>query len=587
MNDTAHSAIRRQLSTDPERALAEAEALLAHDPHDAEGHRLAARALHCLGRLDEAQAAELAAIDAAVHDPELQRAALALAANRLPEAEPLLRTRLKANPFDVAAIRMFAELAGRLGRHADAENLLRRALDLAPAFTAARANLATVLHRQNKTSEALTELDRLTREDPDNPGHDNLRAAVLGRIGEFGEAIALYEDVLARTPGHHKIWMSYGHALKTVGRQADSVAAYRRAAAIRPAFGEAWWSIANLKTAKLSLEDIAAMQGGLADPTASSDDRLHLQFALGKALEDNGQGEAAFDHYLEGNRERREQLPYDAAATTRAVDAAISLFDERFFAARQGWGCPAPDPVFILGLPRAGSTLIEQILSSHSQVEGTMELPDIPALVGELGRGGDWPGLFADLPRERIRDLGDAYMERTRIQRREGKPLFIDKLPNNWLHLGFIRLILPNARIIDARRHPLDCGYSNFRQHFARGQAFAYDLADIGHYYADYVRLMHHFDTVQPGTVVRVIHERVLDDPEAETRALLAALDLPFEDACLRFHENARAVRTASSEQVRRPVNREGEGQWRKVENRLGPLVSALGVLAERYPAIP
>lgn len=583
----AHSAIRRLLPKSPRRALEQADALLVAHPHDAEAHRLRARALRALGRNGEGTAAELAAIDAAVHDGELHRAALALFENRLHEAEPLLRARLKANPFDVAAIRMFAELAGRIGRHGDAENLLRRALDLAPAFVAARANLATVLHRQSRTAEALAELDRLSADDPDNPGHANLRAAVLGRIGEFAEAIALYEDVLARAPHHPKVWMSYGHALKTVGRTADAVAAYRRAAALRPAFGEAWWSIANLKTAKLDAADLAAMAGGLADPGASVEDRFHLHFASAKALDDLGQAEGAFDHYARGNALRRSVLPYDAAATSRAVDALIGLCDAEFFAARAGQGCPAADPVFIIGLPRAGSTLIEQILASHSLIEGTMELPDIPALVSDLGREGSWPGIMADLSPGRLRALGESYLERTRIQRREGKPLFIDKLPNNWVHIGLIHLILPHARIIDARRHPLDCGWSNFRQHFARGQAFAYDLADIGHYYADYVRLMAHFDAVLPGRITRVIHERLLDDPAAEVRALLAALGLPFEPACLRFHENDRAVRTASSEQVRRPVNRDGEGRWRTVAHRLDPLRAALGGLAESYPALP
>ncbi|HEX8058639.1 MAG TPA: sulfotransferase [Novosphingobium sp.] len=588
MRGEPYQSIRKLLGEDPARALLACETLPAED---AEAHRLAARALHALGEPDRAAQAELAAIDASAHDPELQKAAFGLIENQLHVAEPILRGRLKENPFDVAAIRMLAELAGRIGRNGDAEGLLRRALELAPAFVAARANLATVLHRQNKTAEALAELDRLTEEEPDNPGHANLRAAVLGRVGEFGAAITLYEEVLAQAPNQPKIWMSYGHALKTVGRTEDAIAAYRRATALRPAFGEAWWSIANLKTVKLDEADVAAMQGGLAglgaDPSATQDDRFHLDFALGKAMEDLGRPEAAFDHYAEGNALRRAVLPYEAGDTTEAVDAAIARFDAPFFAARAGAGCPAPDPIFILGLPRAGSTLIEQILSSHSQVEGTMELPDIPALVGELGREGGYPHRLDGFEVSHWLALGERYLERTRGQRREGKPYFIDKLPNNWLYVGLIHLILPNAKIIDARRHPLDCGYSNFRQHFARGQAFAYDLKDIGRYYADYVRLMAHFDTVLPGRVHRVIHEHLLADPEAETRALLAALGLPFEEACLRFHENARAVRTASSEQVRRPINRDGEGQWRPVADRLGPLREGLGAVLDTYPDRP
>ena len=589
MRGETYHAVRRLLAQDAVQALARCGDLLKDDPQDAEAHRLAARALRALKRDGEAERHELAAIDAAAADDALQQAAIALLDNRLHLAEPILRGRLKDNPFDVAAIRMLAELAGRIGRNADAENLLRRALELAPGFTAARVNLATALHRQNKTAEALAELDRLqdALQGRVNPAYANLRAAVLGRLGDFDEAITLYEDMVRRVPGQPKIWMSYGHALKTVGRTADSVAAYRRATALRPAFGEAWWSIANLKTEPFDAADLAAMEGALHDAQASVEDRFHLHFALGKALSDRSEAENAFTHYAEANRLRRTAQPYEAARTSRMVDAVIGLSTPDFFAERRDMGCPAPDPIFIIGLPRAGSTLIEQILSSHSQVEGTMELPDLPALVAELRQEGDWPTMMGDLNPARLRALGEAYMERTRIQRREGLPYFIDKLPNNWLHVGLIQLILPHARIIDARRHPLDCGYSNFRQHFARGQAFSYDLSDIGHYYADYVRLMAHFDRVLPGRVHRVVHEQLLDDPEGEVRALLAALGLPFEEACLRFHENRRAVRTASSEQVRRPINRDGEGQWRAVEARLQPLVAALGPVLDSYPDAP
>lgn len=583
MSYPPYPSIRALLRDNPAQVLHLCEEILGRNAHDGEAHRLAAQALRAMGRDEEAQRAELEAIDAAVHDPGLRAAAIALLDNRLDSAEPVLRAHLKRNPYDVAAIRMLAELAGRLGRNADAEKLLRRALELAPGFVAARTNLATVLHRQNKTADALAELDRLNIEDPNNPGYANLRAAVLGRIGEFEEAIALYEDVLKKAGQQPKIWMSYGHALKTVGKHEDSITAYRRAAALRPAFGEAWWSIANLKTARLDIHDIVAMELGLGDPTASLDDRMHLHFALGKAMDDNSRHLEAFDHYLAANRLRREMLPYSASETSGAVDAAMALFTPEYIKELGDAGCKAPDPVFIVGLPRSGSTLIEQILSSHSLVEGTMELPDIPALVSEVGRGGRYTDRLHELSPARLRQLGEAYIERTKIQRREGKPFFIDKLPNNWLYVGFIHCILPNAKIVDARRHPLDCGYSNFRQHFARGQAFSYDLADIGQYYADYVRLMRHFDQVMPGRVHRVIHEKLLENPETEVRRLLEALDLPFEQSCLHFYENQRPVRTASSEQVRRPINRDGAGLWRPVTERLKPLHVTLGELTETY----
>lgn len=505
-------------------------------------------------------------------DPELMRAALALHDNELARAEPILRQHLKADPFDVTAIRMLAELAGRIGRYKDAETLLRRALELAPDWEAARANLATCLYRQNRPAEAIGELTRLLTEDPDNIAHANLKAAALGRVGGFDEAIALYEQVLEDAPVQPKVWMSYGHMLKTVGRQADGVAAYRRALAITPSLGEVWWSLANLKTVWFTADDLAAMETALAREDLSDEDRFHLDFALGKAREDAGDCEASFAHYAAGNALRRTKIVYDADETESFVDRSIALFTPEFLAARAGQGCAAPDPIFILGMPRAGSTLIEQILSSHSQVEGTSELPDIPA----LARVDHYPENLASLPAAKLRELGETYLERAAIQRRTDKPFFIDKLPNNWAHTGFIRLILPNARIIDARRHPLACCFSNFKQHFARGQAFSYDLTDMGRYYRDYTRLMAHFDAVQPGAVRLVMYEQLVNDLDGQVRALLAALDLPFEDSCLRFHKTDRAVRTASSEQVRRPIFREGIEGWRGFEPWLGPLKAAL-----------
>ena len=518
------------------------------------------------------------------YHPRLIEAALAMNANRLHDAEPLLRAQLKQDPLDVAAMRMLAELAGRIGRFPDAEKLLRRALELSPAFTAARANLALVLYRQNRAEEAIAELDRLIAEEPDNPGHANLQAAALGRIGEFDEAIGLYEKVLAAAPNQPRIWMSYGHVLKTVGRQADGIAAYRHAIELMPALGEAWWSLANLKTVQFSDEDIAAMQAALAGDDLADEDRFHLDFALGKALEDRGEATAAFAHYAAANALRRASLPYDAARTERRVDRSIALFTPEFFAARAGQGCAAPDPIFVLGMPRAGSTLVEQILASHSQVEGTSELPDIPLLARRMG---DYPGAVADLSPDQLRALGEEYLQRTAIQRKTARPCFIDKLPNNWAYAPLIRLILPNAKIIDARRHPLGCCFSNFKQHFARGQAFSYGLEDMGRYYRDYVRLMAHLDRVQPGAVHRVSYERMVGDTEAEVRALLAFCGLEFEPACLAFHETDRAVRTASSEQVRRPIFREGTEAHVPFAPFLGPLAEALGPVLGAYPAVP
>jgi len=530
---------------------------------------------------DEAggDAAYLAALRASTRDPALLLAADALARNDLAQAEPILRARLKEEPTDIGAIRMLAELAGRIGRNRDAEMLLRRALELAPGFAAARHNLALALHRQGRSEEAIREIDQLLAAEPAHPSYINLKAAALARLGDYEPSIALYRQVLVAYPAQPKVWMSLGHSLKTVGRQEESIEAYRRCLELQPTLGEAWWSLANLKTFRFTDADRAAMRAAIEVPGLGEEDRFHLEFALGKAEEDAGAYQASFAHYAEGNRRRRALIDYDAAELSRTVDRQIGLFTPEFFAAREGWGAPARDPIFVVSLPRSGSTLIEQILASHSQVEGTTELADIAALATRVGLNG-----MTSLTAEDARAVGDEYLDRTRIQRKTDRPFFVDKMPNNWAHVGFIRLILPNATIVDARRHPLGCCFSNFKQHFARGQTFTYDLADIGHYYADYIRLMGHFDTVLPGQIHRIFYEAMVADTEAQVRALLDHAHLPFEEQCLRFHETERAVRTASSEQVRRPIFREGVEQWRNFEPWLEPLRAALGPLVADYP---
>ncbi len=515
--------------------------------------------------------------------PRLIEAAMAMNENRLDVAERLLKPHLQEDPFDVAAIRMLAELAARIGRWRDAENLLRRAVELAPGFTAARANLALVLGRMGRPAEALALLDEIFAAEPDQVGHWNLKAATLGRLGDFDEAIKLYEDVLARTPQQARVWLSYGHMLKTVGRQAEGIDAYRRALAVKPTLGEAWWSLANLKTVKFTAEDVAAMEQALGAPKLGDEDRFHLDFALGKAMHDAGRIDDAFRHYSAANALRLKSQPYERGKVSKTVDRCIAQFTAAAFAERSG-GCAAPDPIFIVGMPRAGSTLVEQILASHSLVEGTSELSDIPALARTVG---PYPRGMLELPEEKRSELGEDYLKRAGVQRRTDRPYFIDKLPNNWLFVPFIQLILPNAKIIDARRHPLACCLSNFRQHFARGQPFTYGLEHVGRYYADYVRLMAHIDAVLPGKVHRVIYERMVDDTESEVRALLAYCGLEFEPACLDFHKTERAVRTASSEQVRQPIYRDATEEWRAYESHLQPLKTALGPVLDAYPAAP
>ena len=537
------------------------------------------------GTADSEQSVIDRQLAAATRNPVLLQAGMALVENDLPAAEALLRPYLKKRPLDVAAIRMMAELAARVGRPRDAENLLRRALELAPGFAAARANLATLLYRQQRWAEALAELEQVKGAEDIERSHQGLRAATLGRVGGYREAIELYRLMLADKPGLPKVWMSLGHVLKTVGEQEEAVVAYRRAIAEAPGLGEAWWSLANLKTLQFDEADVAAMRASLADDSLSPDDRLHLNFALGKALEDQGSDAESFACYAEGNRIRAAQVKHEPEAITQRVDASEALFTPDFMAARAGRGCKAKDPIFILGMPRAGSTLVEQILASHPQIEGTAELPDIIAIVRRISRGDGpddgsaerYPAILAKLDAAELEALGEEYIASTRIQRQTDRPFFIDKMPNNWTHVGLIRLILPNAKIIDARRHPLACGFSNFKQHYARGQGFSYDLRHIGSFYRDYVRLMNLFDTVDSGAVHRVIHEKLVAEPEQEVRRMLDYLGLPFDPACLRFHDNKRAVRTASSEQVRRPITSEGIDQWRRFDAWLGPLKESLG----------
>lgn len=591
--DEALAYCRALLRDSPALAAQQAHEILAADPANAEAFRLLGRALRATGDAVAAEQAELDAIAASVHDPLLMQAAHALLENALSDAECILRPRLKANPFDVAAIRMMAELAGRLGRYGDAENLLRRALELAPGFQAARANLATVLYRQNRAPEAIAELDRLLDADPANPAHRNLKAAALGRVGGFEEAIALYEDVLKRFPEQPKVWMSYGHVLKTVGRQQESITAYRRAITIAPELGEVWWSLANLKTVSFDADDIAAMTAALDRDDLAAEDRFHLHFALGKALEDRGEAATSFAHYAKGNNQRRAMIDYDPQEISGLVEASRAIFTPGFVADRAGQGSVAPDPIFILGMPRAGSTLIEQILASHPLIEGTQELPDISAIARRLGKRKtkqektSYPESIIDLEFEELHKLGEEYLERTRVHRKTDRPYFIDKMPNNWAHVPLIHMILPNAKIIDARRHPLACCFSNFKQHFARGQGFSYALDDMGRYYRDYVTLMAHVDALLPGRVHRVIHEALVEDTETEVRRLLDYLGVDFDPACLRFWENDRPVRTASSEQVRRPISRAGLDQWQAFEPWLDPLKAVLGPVLDHYPAAP
>lgn len=550
------------------------------------------------GRTREAEAgqADLAAVRAATRDPDLVKAALALGEGHFEAAQKLLHDFLRRDPENAAAIRMMGELAWRIGRLDDAVALLERAISLAPGFEAARDLLARVLGQANRLPEALAQADELIARNPLSPAHAMLKASFLVRTGEQHGAKAIYEALLERREDQPRIWMNLGHVCKTIGRRDDAIAAYRRAGRLAPSLGEAWWSLANLKTVRLGAEDLAAMRAalaGLEGEQAQGEDAVHLHFALGKALEDAGADAEAFGHYETGNRLRAAREPFGAAEAHRHARDHAATFTAPFLAGRGEGGCLAADPIFVVGLPRAGSTLVEQILASHSMVEGTMELPDLMMIAARLesrieeGEFADYGALMASLsPADRTR-LGEEYIERTRAHRQSGKPHFIDKMPNNWQHLGLIRLILPNARIVDARRHPLGCCFSGWKQHFARGQDFTYDLAGIGAYYRDYTAQMAAFEQVAPGAVHRVIYERMVADTPGEVARLLGHLGLPFEDACLAFWQTERAVRTASSEQVRQPIFTDAVEHWKRFEPWLGDLVSALGPVLAAYPDAP
>ena len=562
-------------------------------PEHPEAWRVLADHLMATGDVEAADSAYARHIKCSTRDPLLQEAAAAMIQKDVATAERVLKRYLMDKPTDVAAIRMLAEVAVRCDRDEEAEKLLLRCLELAPGFTAARYNHALMLQRRNRAPEALAEIEKCLATDPNKPNFRNLCAVVLGAVGEYGRASKMYETLLAEYPKNPKVWLSYGHVLKTEGRPDDCVAAYRESIDRDPAFGDAYWSLANLKTFRFSEADLSAMVKQLADKELSDTNRWHFHFALGKAFEDAREYAKSFEHYAEGNRLYRTRFGYDADINLARAEALMRNFSQSFYGERQGFGCPAPDPIFIVGMPRSGSTLLEQMLSCHSRVEGTMELPDMITMALELREEATAAGfeshgeLLATKSADEIRVLGEQYLLRTRIHRKTDRPFFIDKMPNNFLHVGMIHLLLPNAKIIDARRHPLGCGFSNFKQFYASGQVFSYNLEDMGRFYRDYVRLMAHFDEVLPGRIHRVFYEDTVADTEKVVRDLLAFCGLDYEPECLRFFENQRPVRTASSEQVRQPINRQGIEQWQHFEPWLGPLKTSLGDVLDAYPAVP
>ncbi len=506
-------------------------------------------------------------------------------------AEALVRAYLRRHGDHLEGMRLLARIALELDildMLQEAEALLEAVLTRVPDYTAARFDYARVLLSRQKHAEALAQLESLLRADPANRTYRTTVASTYVGIGQHERALDIYRELLIDTPDAADLQLSVGHALRALGRQSEAIAAYRAAAAARPAFGDAYWSLANLKTYRFAPEDLATMRTDESDPRTNPDDRMHLCFALGKALEDRGEYADSIGYYERGNALKRAQSRYRPDLVERNAKLQRDFFTRELFARLQGVGSRAPDPIFIVGLPRSGSTLLEQILATHSLVEGTMELATLPRIVLELrGRNADaadaadpiYPRMLAQMQPEWFAEIGKKYLDGTRVYR-GGKPFFVDKMPNNFRHVGLIHLILPNARIIDARRASVPCCFSNFKQLFASGQEFTYDLENLGRYYRSYVELMAHWDEVLPGKVLRINYEQVVGDLDAQVRRLLAFCGLPYEAQCVNFHATARTVGTASSEQVRRPIFREGLDQWRHFEPWLGPLKTALGDLA-------
>lgn len=512
-----------------------------------------------------------------------------LAEGKLLKAESLCRTFLKQNPKHVEGMRLLADIGVKLSILDDAEFLLESALVFEPENTFARFDYINVLHQRQKYAQSLEQAQTLLAQDPTN---DRYRTSVANQyvaVGRFEEALDVYDDIAIRVPNSAPLQLLRGHALKTIGRLGEAIEAYRKAYKARPDFGDAYWSLANLKTYRFSDAELQQMLSQESASTINTDDRIHLCFALGKACEDAERFEEAAHWYQRGNELKRVDAAYDADRMTQQLKLQQVHCDAEYFRNIVGSGCGDPAPIFIVGLPRAGSTLLEQILASHSQVDGTLELQNIPAIAHKLdGRRmvydePQYPRVLRDLEPDQARLLGEQYIAETQIHR-AGAPYFIDKMPNNFRHIGLIKTILPNAKVIDARRHPMACCFSGYKQLFAEGQEFTYGLTEIGQYYRDYVELMDHWDQAIPGFVLRVQYEDVVEDLETQVRRILDFCGLEFEPACVEFYNTKRSVRTPSSEQVRQPIYRAGVDQWRNFEPYLESLKSALGPVLQRYP---
>jgi tetratricopeptide (TPR) repeat protein len=547
-----------------------------------------------LGMGDEENAARIADRLATLRNlpPEIIEAGSLFADGEFVHAERVLRMYLAQHGEHIEAMRLLGRICIARGLRADAERLLEAVVQRAPGYRVARADYARALLDQHKYVRSRQEIQQLLELEPGNRAYLRQYGEACIRLGDYEPGISLYRRLLGDAqPGRESaelhMWIAF--SLRTKGHQTEAIEEYRAAIAAWPESGEAWWGLANLKTYPFSLDDIACMRSAEAAPPTSLVDRYHLCFALGKALEDQNDYADSWSYYERGNALKHAEVRYLPRLAEAHVRQSKQVCTREFFDTRRGWGVSDADPIFILGLARSGSTLIEQILASHSEVEGTQELADIQRIVMALrGRDTDlqnprYPGVLAELGPQDFRRFGERFMADTRIYRQTQRPFFIDKLPDNFRDIGLIHLILPNAKIIDARREPMACCFGNLKQLFSGGQEFSYSIADIAHYYRNYLELMRHWNAALPGWILTVQHEDVVENLEGSLRRILDFCGLRFELACLEFHKTERNVRTASSEQVRQPISREGVDQWRNYEPWLGPLKNGLGDALTTY----
>ncbi|MFL6689367.1 MAG: tetratricopeptide repeat-containing sulfotransferase family protein [Alphaproteobacteria bacterium] len=577
---------------DAEAAVRSLSRVVELEPQHPQAWRALGDALAEIGNETQAAHAYARQFQSSLMDVKTLEHVSGLDADQAEIAEEVLREYLNIQATDLTALELMANMYLRLNQFESAQKVFERALELVPSFRRARAGYVAALHRQLRPEEEGQQLDILLQDDPDNPEYRVLKAATLSASGKSREAVEYCETLLGTDPENHRFWLAYAQALRVAARQNDCIAAYRKAIELEPRLGEAWWGLANLKTFRFNASDVQTMRNDLSRADLTDGNRVFLHFALGKALEDLKVYDESFQQYRSGNALVRAANPYNIEDIVDGVARERQRFPKEFFVAHADRGNPAADPIFILGLPRSGSTLVEQVLASHSLVEGAGELPCLISLVRRLESKSshsesECDGAAALLHDEDLNALGEEYLERTRSHRKSMRPHFTDKMPSNFHHLGLICAILPNAKIIDARRHPLACCLSNFKQIFPFRQGPSYDLADIGRYYRAYVELLAHFDRVLPGRIHRVSYEELVGNPEQEIRRLLGYCDLPFEEACLRFYETERGIRTISSEQVRQPVYKDALEQWRPYEQWLGPLVKELGPVLDAYPAVP